>query len=115
MKIIGLVVLILILLGCVFGAVNYYTAEQKARKDLERERYLRITAEEALDAANIKIESLNVELGRVESKATNLEKQLDQKKIVINDLKSRLDKANEIKDSIEKKVAELESMVGVSK
>jgi len=106
MIIVGLLV-IAISCGLAFRYGRYAT---NARADLEQERYLRMVAEENVQAFHAKLETLEAELKRSQNKIKAVEKVAEQNQAINVDLKSRLDKILEIKDRLEAKIKELEHL-----
>ena len=98
--------IILAILGCVL-AVQYYQGASKAENDLHQERYLRMVAEEGLEEAKTKIQSLETEIARLKEKIANLDRIVTQEKAKNNSLKSRLDEALGAKKDLEKEVEAL--------
>ena len=82
-----------------------------AQEELNKERYKRITAEENLQRSNLEVSSLNAELKSVQNKYDNIEQALNRTNAINIDLKQRLDKAAEIQVSLDKRIAELQSLV----
>ena len=93
-------------------AIRYNLNASNALKDLNQERFMRMTAEESLEKSNDKISSIDAELKRTQSKMNGLEKALEQANAFNEDLKSRLNKAAEIKNNLDGKIQELEQMAG---
>ena len=91
--------------------INSTKEAQKAKQDLNQERFTRMTAEESFTNANGKINSLQAELDRLKSKLKSTEKELEQVSEINKDFKARLDKAQEIKKDMEQKIQELQAMV----
>lgn len=81
-------------------AVYYYQQAEQIRTEIEEERYTRMVTEEQLQEATSKVESLNAELKRTQSKIDVVEK-------INNDLKARLNNAAKIKEDLEAKIKEL--------
>ena len=104
------VVRALALLAFTIG-INSTKEAQKAKQDLNQERFTRMTAEESYTNANSKISSLQAELDRTKGKLNSTQKELEQLRDVNTDYRTRLDKAQEIKNNMEQKIQELQSMV----
>lgn len=79
--------------GATFASFKYDQKSDKASNALNDERYARMTAEENLESARAKIESLESELSRTSNKANGLEKKLEQVSAINKDLKIKLDSA----------------------
>ena len=102
-------VIVLLVLSCGL-AVRYSRDANYAHGELNGERYERMVAEENLQKANMRISSLEGELKREQDKAGQMEVILEKTKAVNEDLKARLDKAAEIKKSLDKRIADLQQM-----
>ncbi|MBF0385426.1 MAG: hypothetical protein HQL27_06095 [Candidatus Omnitrophica bacterium] len=107
-------VVIILLIGIlvVSSFVLAFSSNKKATgasEELNQERYLRMVAEEGLVSAKTKIGSLESEMERAKGKTQSLERLIEQKDIVLEDLKGRVNKAEKAKDELEKKVKELEA------
>ena len=111
MKIIKILLILAVIVASIYSAIRFNGIASVARKDLEKERFLRISAEEGWEKSKSKVEALKAEVARSENKNSALKRQLEQKKIVNKDLRGRLDKAKIIKENIEKKIDQLEAMV----
>ena len=108
-------IIVLAVMVCVFSAglaIRYNLNASNAQKDLNQERFNRMTAEEGLEKANARISSLESELARTQSRIKGVEKALEQANAVNGDLKGRMDKAMEYKDKLDAKIKELEQLVG---
>ena len=106
----GFIIVLLVLCGGL--AVRYNQDASVAREELNGERYLRMTAEEGLQKANQQVSSLNKELIRVQSSFESTETALKRTKAINADLKERLNRAAKIQLSLDKKITELQQMVG---
>ena len=108
------IVVLAIMLSVLSGglAIRYNLSAANSQKDLNQERFNRMTAEETLEKASARIFSLEAELARTQSKVKGIEKALEQVSAVNSDLKGRLDKASEIKDKLDSKIKELEQLAG---
>ena len=109
------IIIVSAIMLCVFSAglaIRYNLNASSAQKDLNQERFNRMTSEEGLEKANARISSLEAELARTQSKVKGVEKALEQANAVNDDLKGRLDKASEYKDKLDAKIKELEQLAG---
>lgn len=97
--------------GAIFASYQYSKKSYKAGDDLTRERYARMTAEEALEQAQNKIESITSELTRTTRKADGLEKKLTQVDAINKDLKGKLDVAQGQLVDLQAKVISIKSAV----
>ena len=108
MKVVA-ILLAVILIAVSFGlAINYNQTALKAKKDLERERYVRMVAEESSEKLNAKLHSIEGDIVRYQQKSQTAQSVVDQLKSVNADLETRLDKTARDRESLELKVRELE-------
>ena len=110
MKITIIIAILLASLG-VGLAIRYNQSASGAQKDLDQERYLRMTAEENLEKANQRVNSLGLELEQAKEQKDKILKDLAVLKSAADDYKSRLDQAAEINKSLEAKIQEVQSLV----
>lgn len=103
-------VVVLLTLSCGLS-IRYNQDASYARDKLDGERYKRIVSEESLQKANIQVGSLEDELRRIKNKVKNIGSILEKTKAFNKDLRRRLDKAAEIKKTLDKKIAELRQLV----
>ena len=109
------IIIVSAIMLCVFSAglaIRYNLNASNAQKDLNQERFNRMTAEEGLEKANARISSLEAELARTQSKVKGVEKALEQANAVNGDLKGRMEKALEYRDKLDAKIKELEQLAG---
>ena len=105
------IVIAILLAGLGLGlAIRYNQNASGAQKDLDQERYLRMTAEENLEKATQKIHSLETEAQDVKQKLTQLQSDFETIKAAADDYKVRLDKAAEINKNFEDKIKELQNI-----
>lgn len=108
MKVVA-ILLAVVLIAVSFGlAINYNQTSLKAKKDLERERYARMVAEESSEKLNAKLRSLEGDIVRYQQKSQTAQSVVEQLKSVNEDLETRLDKTARDRESLELKVRELE-------
>ena len=93
-----------------FLVCHYYQNASNARKDLDQERYNKIIAEENLEKASTRVNSLETELSRTKSKIESIEKLLEQTKSINNDLKSQIDNISQTKVNLEDKIQKMEQI-----
>lgn len=103
------VAIVIAVLGAVFS-VRFAKEVQQSHQTLDQERYNRMVAEENLSVANTKLNGLETELERLQNKLKNTEKLLGETSAINDDLKARLDKAMQIKESLEQKLKELQNI-----
>ncbi len=101
--------IVFVVLSCGL-AIRYNQDAGAARKELDTELYKRMVAEESLQKANIQIDSIKEELKRMTSRVEQVEIVLDKTKAVNADLKLRLHKADQMKEILDKKIAELQAL-----
>lgn len=113
MKIVA-IILAVILVVLSFGlAVHYNQNALTVRRDLDRERYSRIVAEENLDKASVRMKSLETEIAKLQKKSQSTEKSLGEIKESSADLERQLDQLIQTRTSLETKVTELERALSV--
>jgi hypothetical protein len=81
-------------------AIRYNQNAVYAQKELNGERYKRMTLEESLQQADVHVDSLQLELKIAQDKAKTLETVLEKTKLINEDLKVRLEKAVQIKAAV---------------
>ena len=97
-------------LNIVFGVLNGNKAT-KATRELDGERYGRMVAEEGLEAAKVRIDSLKMESKRQGNKIKSIERLLKQTIAGNKDLKSRAAQMKEKKVMLETRIKELEQII----
>ena len=102
-------IIILLVLSCGL-AVRYNQDASHARGELDGERYKRMVSEENLLRANIQADSLKEELTRMKSRVEQTELILEKTKLINASLKLRLQKADQMKELLDKKIAELQML-----
>jgi len=73
----------------------------KIQKDLEVERYNRMSAEERLDESLSKIKALQSDIANAQNQAQGVGSVLEQQKTVVSNLKSELDKVMALNAKLE--------------
>ncbi len=112
MKIATIVVLVFLAVLSTFVAYRYSQSSLQAQQTLNQERYNRLTIEENLSKANAKVKELEDQISKVEKKMASMQVVLDNTNAMNDDLKGRLDKAMVIKENMDKKIEEMQQMVG---
>ena len=102
-------IIVLLVLSCGL-AVRYNQDANSTRDDLNTERYQRMTVEEDLQKASTQIDALKAELLRTQDRLAQIETVLEKTKAINEDLKSRLDQANEIKQRLDQRIGELQAI-----
>lgn len=97
------------LLSCLLAA-RYNTSASKAKLELDQERYNRMTAEESLEKVNSKASALENDLRTSEAKFKSLETLLKQTVTINDDLKSQINKVNQVKEALDKKMQEIQNV-----
>ena len=103
-------VIVLLVLSCGL-AIRYSQDASYVQEQLNGERYKRLVSEENFQKSKVKVISLKAELKRAQDKIGQIEGFLEKTKAYNNDLKTRLDKAVEIKENLDKKNQELQTLV----
>ena len=88
-------------------ALQHYQRAAKVQQSLYKERYERMLAEEQLERAKGKINSMESEIGKVELKLGSLEKTLQKAKTDNQNLKMRLDEADKLKQDLQAQIKEI--------
>lgn len=102
---------IIVLVVLSFGlAVRYNNDASYATEMLNGERYKRLTAEEELQKANRQIAALTADLKQAQDKLESTEFVLKNTKAINEDLKARLDKADQAKELLDKQIDELKQL-----
>ena len=112
MKIATIVVLVFLAVLSTFVAYRYSQSSLQAQQTLNQERYNRLTVEENLSKANARVKELEDQISKVEKKMASMQVVLDNTNAMNDDLKGRLDKAMVIKENMDKKIEEMQQMVG---
>ena len=112
MKIATIVVLVFLAVLSTFVAYRYSQSSLQAQQILNQERYNRLTVEENLSKANGRVKELEDQISKVEKKMASMQVVLDNTNAMNDDLKGRLDKAMVIKENMDKKIEEMQQMVG---
>ena len=97
---------ILILLSFAL-AIHFNQGTIETKRKLDRERYVRLTAEENLEKANARVSHLEDDVTRLTSKVNSTEKLLEQTKDINAQLRERIDKAV-AEESMRQKIQVLE-------
>ena len=105
---IGFTIVLVVL--CCGLAVRYNQDANYARGELDTEMYKRMVAEESLQKAANEVESLSEELTRLKDRVEQTELALQATKQVNADLKLRLKKAEQAKEVLDRKIAELQKL-----
>jgi len=100
-------VIIIVMFGSCFVAINANNNAVALRRTLEQERYARISAEENLDKANRAIRALNAQLSETQVKINNIQTIIDQGQYKNEDLKTQLNDMTQLKSTLEKKIDDL--------
>lgn len=112
MKIATIVVLVFLAVLSTFVAYRYSQSSLQAQQTLNQERYNRLTIEENLSKANTRVKELEDQISKVEKKMASMQVILDNTNAMNDDLKGRLDKAMVIKENMDRKIEEMQQMVG---
>ena len=104
-----LVVAVILTIGACLMAISSSQSATKVQQGLDQERYNRMVAEEKLEKANSKVASLQTELENTKAKIQSIQAVLDQGKSTTAELKSQLEGVTKLKESLERKMSELNS------
>ena len=113
-KIATIIVLVVLALLSTYVAYRYSQSTLQVQQTLKQERYNRFTAEENLSKSNSRIKELEDQVSKLEKKMASMQVVLDNTNAMNDDLKARIDKATKIKEDMDKKITELEQMVGAA-
>jgi len=111
MRIVIIALIIILILGSIGLAFRFNQKASYANKELEQERYLRLTTEQMLEETSQQREALKTDLNKAQETIKGLSRVTEQTQAFNNDLKDRLEKASRIKESLEMKLKELESVL----
>lgn len=114
MKIASIIILVFLAGISTFVAYRSSQTSLQAKQTLDQERYNRMTVEETLNKANSKVKELEDQVSKLEKKMASMQVVLDNTNAMNDDLKARLDKASLIKADMDKKINELQQMVGAA-
>ena len=104
-----LIGVIVLMLGFLVMAVISNQTVGRVKQDLDQERFKRMTAEENLNKANMKIGALESELMSTQDKIQSVQTILRQGKSETTDLKTQLESMTKTKETLEKKIDELKT------
>ena len=111
--VVRIVVVLAAIISCGLAIVFNQNAVT-AQNELDGERYKRIVAEESLSKVRAELTAVQSNASRMEKKLANTETLLQQTKEMNDDLKVRMDKAENIRKDLEQRINELLSAVGGS-
>ena len=103
-------VIMLFVLSCGL-AIHYRRDALYAQEQLNGERYKRLVSEEDFQKIEVQIGSLKDVLKKAQNKVDQVESVLEKTKAFNENLKVRLDKAEEIKVNLDKKIEGLQKVV----
>ena len=89
--------------GLVMGVIADRTVDQ-TRKELERERYNRMVAEEKLEKVNAKIRSLEGETINAQNQTQSIQTVLEEEKNANDKLRKELEKMTKLKEVLEEQL-----------
>ena len=102
------------ILGCVL-AVSANVTTSKMYDSLNHERHVRMQSEQNLQIASATIKTLEARLAESQKKFESIEAILNQGKATANDLQAKLDQVMQEKESLAKKMTELEQQAAAPK
>ncbi len=114
MRIVIIAIIIILVLSSIGLAVRFNQKAVYANKELEQERYLRLTTEQMLQETNQQKQNLEENLNKAQDTKKGLSRVAEQTQAFNNDLKDRLEKASKVKEALESKLKELENILPVS-
>ncbi len=91
-------------------AISSSQTSRKIQQSLDQERYIRMTAEEKLNDLTGQNNALKAELDVANGKIQSIQAVMEQGKSVNSDLQAQLDSISQIKQSLEKKLTEIQKM-----
>ena len=98
----------MIVILCAGVAIRFSSVVDNAQKDLNQERYSRMVAEESLEKANNRINSLEADLVRTQNTMKGIEGLIKETKGINEDLKNQLEKSSRINEELDKKIKEFQ-------
>ena len=105
-----LIVAFALLIACFIMTTTANKSAGQSRQELDQERYQRFNAEQNLSEANKRINSLESEIAGLRDRIQSVQTILDEGKNQTSDLKSQLDNMTKTKETLEKKIGELQSV-----
>ncbi|HQP10680.1 MAG TPA: hypothetical protein PKV41_04780 [Candidatus Omnitrophota bacterium] len=110
MKIVLIGFTIVLVVLCCGLAIRYNQDANHARGEFNTELYKRMVAEENLQKAAIQVDSLTEELARMKNRVEQAELVLEKTKLVNADLRLRLQKADQMREMLDRKIKELQAL-----
>ena len=99
-----LVILVLLCVGLLTAILAITQKENKTRKNLEEERYIRMVTEERLEKSDAKLTTLEVQLKTANEKMSKVQDLMDQQKEANTDLQKQYEELGKIKADLEVKL-----------
>ena len=110
MKVIITILIAIVLTCCIAVSYQYSKNSLVAIKELENERYSRMNIEESLNQANQRVETLETELIKLDKKLQSTQRILNHTKMSNVDLNKRLERAENVRTLLNKKIEELKKL-----
>ena len=107
----ALVVIFILMIGSCLMALSSNQISGRMRQDLDRERYLRIVAEENLNKAGSKISSLEAESSAFKDKIQGIQAVLEEGQEKNSDLRTQLESISKTKSALERKIEALQKRI----
>ena len=99
-----LIVAAVLAIGCLVMVVISGRTVDQTRKELERERYKRMVAEEKIEAVNAKIKSLEGETTNAQNQTQSIQTVLEEEKNANDTLRKELEKMTKLKGVLEEQL-----------
>ena len=96
-----LIVASLLTFGCLVLVMLSSQRIDKARKEIDTERYNRMVAEEKLEKALSRVKTLETEITNAQNQAQNIQTVLEQQATAASHLKAELEKETQAKKQLE--------------
>lgn len=97
-----LIIVAILAVGCLGLVIFLSQNVSQTSKDLIQERYNRMVAEEKLEKALFKIQSLENELTNTQNQTQNLQTVLEKEKVASDKIRTELEKTSKLKEVLEK-------------
>ncbi|MBF0522661.1 MAG: hypothetical protein HQL24_06355 [Candidatus Omnitrophica bacterium] len=108
MRIVVIALIVILVVTSFVLAFQFNQKAFRANRNLEQERYLRLTAEQAIQEAAQQKEDLKNNLSKAQETIKGLSRVTEQTQAYNKDLKERLEKASKAQEELEAKLKALE-------
>lgn len=99
-----LLAVIILAVGSLTATIIFSRNLNTAQNELTRERYIRITKEEELEKASLKIKSLQSDTTSSQNQVQNIQLLLEQEKRANSKLQTELEKVSKLKEVLEREL-----------